>query len=103
MDEVPKIIDRGRGMQLSTCRITVQDIVPYLALSNDQIREIMPILRDDEINAIRRYVAEHFESVMAQDRMIRARSEAEHNSPEAIREREERRQRMADRRAAHAR
>jgi len=103
MDAVPKIIDSGRGMQLSTCRITVQDVVPYLARSNEQIREIMPILRDDEIDAIRRFVAEHFEEVMAQDRRIRARSEAQHNSPDAIREREERRQRMADRRAAHAR
>src|SRR5262245_11406390 len=100
MEETPTIIDYGRGMQLSPCRITVQDVVPYLAWTNGQIREIMPILRDYEIDAIRRFVADHFDEVMAQDRMIRARSEAEHNSPEAVLEREYERQQMVDLRAA---
>jgi hypothetical protein len=49
-----KIVDRGRGRQLSTSRITVQDVFPYLHLgcTHQQIIEIMPTLSEDEIRAI---------------------------------------------------
>jgi len=78
------IIDRGRGPQLSTSRITVQDVVPYLRqhFTHEQIREIMPVLSDEEIVVIERYVADHYEEVMEQDRRIRERSAARRNSPE---------------------
>ena len=53
-----QIVDRGRGPQLSTSRITVQDLVPYLQqkYTHEQIREIMPVLTVEEIQAVERYV-----------------------------------------------
>ena len=41
-----EIIDIGRGPQLSTSRVTVQDLVPYLQqkYTHEQILQIMPIL-----------------------------------------------------------
>jgi uncharacterized protein (DUF433 family) len=71
-----EIVDRGRGPQLSTSRITVQDVVPYLQdnWSYAQIREAMPILTDEEIQVIEQYIRDHYEEVMAQDRRIRERA-----------------------------
>jgi uncharacterized protein (DUF433 family) len=82
---VPTIVERGRGPQLSTCRITVQDVVPYLQkkFTHDQIREIMPVLSDEEINVVELYVTEHFDEVMEQDRRIRERNANRKPSPEA--------------------
>ena len=100
MSEAPEIIASGRGPKLSTCRITVQDVVPYLAWSNSRIREIMPVLRADEIECIRKYVGEHFEEVMAEDRAIRMRSEARLNSVDWQKEHAARQERFAARRAA---
>ena len=78
------IINRGRGPQLSTSRITVQDIVPYFQLnySYDQIREIMPSLSVAEIEAVERYFSEHREEVLEVDRRIRARNATRKNPPE---------------------
>lgn len=73
-----RIIDRGRGPQLSTSRITVQDLVPYLEqnFTHEQIRELMPILTDSEIEVVERYVQENYEAVMVKDQRIRARNAA---------------------------
>jgi len=78
------IINRGRGPQLSTSRITVQDIVPYFQLnySYDQIREIMPSLSVPELEAVERYFNEHREEVLEVDRRIRARNATCRNPPE---------------------
>jgi uncharacterized protein (DUF433 family) len=78
------IINRGRGPQLSTSRITVQDIVPYFQLdySYDQIREIMPSLSVAEIQVVERYFNEHREEVLEVDRRIRARNATRKNPPE---------------------
>jgi uncharacterized protein (DUF433 family) len=78
------IVDEGRGPQLSTCRITVQDLVPYLRLgyTHEQIREVMPTLSVEEIVAVEQYVQEHRAAVMEADRRIRERSAARRNSPE---------------------
>ena len=78
------IINRGRGPQLSTSRITVQDVLPYLQLnySYDEIREIMPSLSVAEIQVLERYVNEHREEVMEVDRRIRARNATRKNPPE---------------------
>lgn len=83
MDTEIRIIDRGRGPQLSTSRITVQDLVPYFQLkySYDQIREVMPTLSIAEIQAIERYVDEHREAVMEEDRRIRELSATRRNPP----------------------
>jgi uncharacterized protein (DUF433 family) len=77
------IVDKGRGPQLSTSRITVQDVVPYLQLkcSYDEIRRIMPVLSVAEIHAIERYVAEHYDDVMEEDRRIRERNATRRNPP----------------------
>lgn len=78
------IINRGRGPQLSTSRITVQDIVPYFQLhySYDQIREIMPSLSEAEIQVVERYFNEHREEVLDMDRRIRMRNATRKNPPE---------------------
>src|SRR5690348_7943620 len=78
------IVNRGRGPQLSTSRITVQDIVPYFQLnySYDQIREIMPSLSVAEIQVVERYFNEHREEVLEVDRRIRARNATRKNPPQ---------------------
>lgn len=78
------IVNRGRGPQLSTSRITVQDILPYFQLnySCDQIREVMPSLSVGEIQVVERYFNEHREELLEADRRIRARNAARKNPPE---------------------
>ena len=73
-----QIVDRGRGPQLATSRITVQDVVPYLQrhCSYPQIQEVMPSLSVEEIQVIERYVQDNYAAVMEQDRRIRERAEA---------------------------
>jgi uncharacterized protein (DUF433 family) len=70
------IVDHGRGPQLSTSRITVQDVVPYLRenCTNDEIMSVMPVISEAEVEAIRQYVRDNFEVVMEQDRRILERS-----------------------------
>ena len=78
MQKTIAIVDRGRGPQLSTSRITVQDLVPYFqdACSHDEIIRWIPTLTVEEIQAIERYIQEHYAEVMDQDRRIRERAEA---------------------------
>lgn len=77
------IVDRGRGPQLSTSRITVQDLVPYFRLnySYDDILEIMPTLSVAEIQTVERYVEEHYDEVMEEDRQIRELNATRRNPP----------------------
>lgn len=77
------IVDRGRGPQLSTSRITVQDLVPYFQLNYgyDGILEIMPTLSVAEIQVVERYVQDHYDEVMEEDRQIRERNTARRNPP----------------------
>jgi uncharacterized protein (DUF433 family) len=92
------IIDRGRGPQLSTSRITVQDLVPYFQakFSYEQIMQIMPVLTVEDIQTVEQYVQENYEAVMEQDRRIRERTAAR-QKPAAVEEAEriERLQRLA--------
>jgi len=85
MSKKIEIIDRGRGPQLSTSRITVQDVVPYLQdkWTYAQIQDAMPVLTVDEIQAIEQYVRDNYEEVMEQDRRIRERA-ANRVTPPAI-------------------
>jgi uncharacterized protein (DUF433 family) len=73
-----QIVDRGRGPQLSTSRITVQDLVPYLQqnYTHEQILQMMPVLTKPEIEVIERYIQDNYEAVMAQDRLIQERNAA---------------------------
>jgi uncharacterized protein (DUF433 family) len=102
------IVDVGRGPQLSTSRITVQDLVPYLQLkySYDEIRKIMPTLSVAEIQAVERYVAEHHEEVMEEDRRIRERNATRRNPPrveELLRQSREKRLALQEKLRNHAR
>lgn len=85
MDTEVVIVDRGRGPQLSTSRITVQDLFPYFQLgySDEQIiRDVMPSLSAAEIGVVRRYVQEHHDEVLEEDRLIREWNATRKNPPE---------------------
>jgi uncharacterized protein (DUF433 family) len=71
------IVDRGRGLQLSTSRITVQDLVPYFQRgdSDEEIMRWIPILTREEIAVVQRYYREHKGELDEEDRRIRARTE----------------------------
>ena len=72
------IIDWGRGPQLSTCRLTVQDLVPYFQqkYTYEQIQQLMPVLTTAEIQAVERYIQANYDAVMEQDRRLRERAAA---------------------------
>ncbi|HJT30425.1 MAG TPA: DUF433 domain-containing protein [Pirellulales bacterium] len=85
MEREITIVDRGRGPQLCTSRITVQDLLPYFQLgyTDEQIiQEVMPSLSVAEIGAARRYVEDHREEVLEEDQRIRQRNAALRNPPE---------------------
>jgi uncharacterized protein (DUF433 family) len=84
MTSAIRIVDRGRGLQLSTSRITVQDLVPYFqrSASHEEIRSLIPILTSEEIAVVERYYQEHREVLDQEDREIRARTAQRKNSPE---------------------
>ncbi|HVA49116.1 MAG TPA: DUF433 domain-containing protein [Pirellulales bacterium] len=108
MNAETSIVDKGRGPQLSTSRITVQDLVPYLQLnySYDEILQIMPTLSVAEIQAVERYVDEHREEVMEEDRRIRQRNATRRNPPhveELLRRSREKRLALQERLGNHAR
>jgi uncharacterized protein (DUF433 family) len=73
MNESISIIDRGRGLQLSTSRVTVQDLVPYFQdnCSDDEIIHWIPILTAEEIGVVRQYYADHRAALDEQDCRIR--------------------------------
>jgi uncharacterized protein (DUF433 family) len=72
--ETIEIVDLGRGPQLRTKRITVQDVLPYCreGASNEEIRRWVPSLTDDEIAALRVYIREHHEEVTQVEQEIKA-------------------------------
>jgi uncharacterized protein (DUF433 family) len=86
MTKTIEIIDRGRGPQLSTSRITVQDVVPYLqqTCTYAEIMEIMPALTVEEIQVVQQYVRDHYDEVMEQDRRIRERNANRITPPEIL-------------------
>src|SRR2546430_2234817 len=65
MPQPIEIVDRGRGLQLSTSRITVQDLVPYFQQGTSH----------EEITVVERYYLAHKEELDEQDRRIRERTE----------------------------
>jgi uncharacterized protein (DUF433 family) len=69
-----QIMDQGRGPQLSTSRITVQDLLPYYReeASNDEIRHGIPSLSDDEIAILKDYIRDHFDEVVQTEKEIKA-------------------------------
>lgn len=81
MQEV-QIINRGRGPELSTIRITVYDIIPYMQRGYDSagIAEAFGISLA-EVEALQCYIEEHREEVMEENRKIEERI-ARGNPPE---------------------
>ena len=78
-----QIVDRGRGLQLSTSRVTVQDLVPYFqkGCSNDEIIRWIPTLSPEEIAFVERYYQEHQVELDEEDRLIRERNANLKNPP----------------------
>jgi uncharacterized protein (DUF433 family) len=77
MSPIIEIVDRGRGLQLSTSRITIQDLVPYFQRGepDEEILRWIPILTREEIAVVHRYYREHQRELDEEDRSIRARTE----------------------------
>ncbi len=79
------LVNRGRGLQLSTSRVTVQDLVPYFqeGCSHAEIIRWIPTLTSEEIAVVERHYREHQAELDAQDRLIRERS-AQRKNPEWV-------------------
>src|SRR5688500_3302910 len=77
------LIDRGRGLQLSTSRVTVQDLVPYFqeSCSYQEILRWIPTLSREEIAVVERYYLDHKQELDDQDRAIRERNAQRRNPP----------------------
>ena len=75
--ETIEIVDRGRGPQLSTCRITVLDLVPYFQKrsSYDEIIRWIPTLGREEIAAVERFYLDHKAECDERDKLARQRRE----------------------------
>jgi uncharacterized protein (DUF433 family) len=71
--ETIEIIDRG-GPQLSTSRITVQDLVPYFqkGYSHEEILRWIPVLALAEIAVVEHYYCAHQAELDEEDKRIRA-------------------------------
>ena len=71
------LVNRGRGLQLSTTRVTVQDLVPYFqeGCSHAEIIRWIPTLTSAEIAVVERYYREHQAELDEDDRLIRERTE----------------------------
>jgi uncharacterized protein (DUF433 family) len=76
--EKPKIeiVDRGRGLQLSTSRVTVQDLVPYFqeGCTHEEIQRWIPTLSDGEIAVVEAFYIANKQLLDEDDRRIRANS-----------------------------
>jgi uncharacterized protein (DUF433 family) len=80
-----QIVDRGRGPQLSTSRVTVQDLVPYFqdGCTYDEIIRWIPTLTAEEIAVAEGYYRAHQQELDADDRKIRERS-TQYRNPEWV-------------------
>ncbi len=76
------LVDQGRGLQLSTSRVTVQDLVPYFqeGCSVAEIIRWIPTLTEPEIAAVEAYYREHQSELDEEDRVIRQRNMNRKNS-----------------------
>jgi fructose-1,6-bisphosphatase/inositol monophosphatase family enzyme len=64
------IVDRGRGPQLSSTRITVLDVFYYLHRGHDfdVIHKAMPTLSRQEFDVVVEYVKSHHDELVEKDR-----------------------------------
>jgi hypothetical protein len=75
--ETIEIIDRGRGPQLSTTRITVMDIFYWLhrGYGWHHIQQSMPTLTRAEFDVVMEYVNQHRAELVEKDRLADERTE----------------------------
>jgi uncharacterized protein (DUF433 family) len=68
------LVDRGRGIQLTTSRITVHDLVPYFqaGCSYDEIIRWIPSLTHEEIAVVERYYRQHRDELDEYERRVQA-------------------------------
>ena len=94
----PRIIDRGRGLELEGTRITVFAIMEYMegGCSVGQIASAMPSLSLEQIEYAIAYIKEHEEELKPDYYQIMARI-ARGNPPEIRKLMEESHQRFLDR------
>ena len=80
-----ELVNRGRGLQLSTIRVTVQDLVPYLqeGCSYEEILKWIPDLTIEEIKIVETYYREHQAELDEDDRQILERN-AKRKNPEWV-------------------
>jgi len=80
-----ELVNRGRGLQLSTHRCTVQDLVPYFqeGCTHDEILRWIPTLTLEEIEVVERYYRAHQAELDEEDRQIRERN-ANRKNPEWV-------------------
>ena len=72
------LVDRGRGLQLSTSRITVMDLVQYFrhGWSHEEIMRCLPTLTSAEIAVVEDYYRAHKMELDAEDdRVLEYREE----------------------------
>jgi len=76
MGKSATIIDVGRGPQLSTRRIAVQDLLPFFKRgdSNAEIFRWYPQLEQCELDLLRQYFVDRPEEVLNREREIAARN-----------------------------
>jgi len=74
MEKEITLVDRGRGLQLSTSRITVHDLVPYFqdGCSHDEIIRWLPSLTHEEIKIVERYYRQHKDELDEYESRVRA-------------------------------
>jgi uncharacterized protein (DUF433 family) len=75
--ETIEIVNRGRGPQLSTTRITVMDIFYWLhrGYGWEQIRKSMPTLTRAEFDVVMDYVNQHRDELAEKDRLAEERTD----------------------------
>ena len=75
--ETIEIVNRGRGPQLSTMRITVMDIFYWLhrGYGWDDIQKSMPTLTRAEFDVVMDYVNQHRDELVEKDRVADERTE----------------------------
>jgi uncharacterized protein (DUF433 family) len=68
------IVDLGRGPQLSTSRITVQDVVPYwqAGCDDEEIIQWLPTLTRGELAILKDYYLAHQEKCDQKERAVQA-------------------------------
>ena len=82
--ETIEIVDRGRGPQLSTTRVTVMDVFywRHRGYSWDEIREEMPFLTRAEVDVVADYIKTHHDELAEKDcrvdELIQQRIAAQH-------------------------